>query len=260
MFLNFLNSKNFFWPFSFIWYWLDTSMEMAFCLTANYFKRVFYWFIPQLKRIWIEKTKLCFLNFLDSKNFFWHLLLIWCWCDISIKVAFFWSKCKSEEWFNSFFRISNGYVVRKINCVFWIFWIQKIFSDISYWYDAGVIYRSKWLFVWSKTISEECFNCFFRNSNGYVIRKLNCVFWVFWIQKIFSDISYLYDTDWIYRCKQLSVWLQTNSKEWFNSFFRNWNGYVVRKLNCFFFWIFWIKKIFSDISDLYDTDWIYQCK
>ena len=153
--------KNSFWHFSFIRYWLDKSMEMAFCLTANFFKRVFYWFNPQLKRIWIEKTKLCFLNFLNSKNFFWQFLLIWCWCDISIKVAFWLIENNSEEWFNSFFRNSNRYVVRKLNCVFWIFWIQKTFSDISYWYDADVIYRSKWLLVWSKTNLEEWFNSFF---------------------------------------------------------------------------------------------------
>ena len=136
----------------------------------------------------------------------------------------------------------------------------KIFlSDIFYWYDAGVIYRSKWLFVWSKTNSEECFNSFFRNSSGYVIRKLNCVFWVFWIQKIFSDISPWYDTDVIYRSKWLFVWSKTNSEECFNSFFRNSSGYVIRKLNCVF-WIFWIQKIFSDISYLYDTYRIYRCK
>ena len=44
-------------------------MEMAFCLTANYFKRVFYWFNSQLKRIWIEKTKL-FFEFSEIKKFF----------------------------------------------------------------------------------------------------------------------------------------------------------------------------------------------
>ena len=199
-------------------------MELAFCLTANYFKRVFYWFIPQLKRIWIEKTKLCFLNFLNSKNFFWRLY----WYDADViyrsKWLFVWSKCNSEEWFNSSFRNSKGYVVRKVNCVFWIFWIQKIFSDISYWYDAGVILRSKWLFVWSKINSEEWFISFFRNSNGYVVRKLNCLFRIFWIQKTFSDISYWYNTDVIYRSKGLFVWSKINSEKWFNSFFCNWNG------------------------------------
>ena len=170
-----------------------------------------------------------------------------------------WSKSNSEEWFNSFFRNSNGYVVRKLNCVFWIFWIRKIFSDIFCWYDADVIYRSKWLFVWSKINSGEWFNSFFRNSNRYVVRKLNCVFWIFWIQKIFSDIFYWYDADVIYRSKRLFVWSKINAEEWFNSFFLNSNRYVVRKLNCVF-WIFWIQKIFSDISYWYDTDVIYRSK
>ena len=45
-------------------------MKMALFLNANQFSRVFQWFNPQLKRIWIQKTKLCFLNFLISKIFF----------------------------------------------------------------------------------------------------------------------------------------------------------------------------------------------
>ena len=80
--------KFFFWHFFLIWYWFDISMQISFCLITNHFKRVVWWFFPQFKRICSQKTKLGFLNFLISKNFFWHFLLIWCWCDISIKVAF----------------------------------------------------------------------------------------------------------------------------------------------------------------------------
>ena len=50
-------------------------MEMAFCLTANYLRTVFYWFNPQLKRIWIEKTKLCFFEFSEFKKFFLRFLI-----------------------------------------------------------------------------------------------------------------------------------------------------------------------------------------
>ena len=49
-------------------------------------------------------------------------------------------------------------------------------------------------------------NCFrglfgglFGSSNEYVVRKLTCVFEFSEFKKIFSDISHLYDTDWINR-------------------------------------------------------------
>ena len=62
--------------------------------------------------------------------------------DKSLKTASFLMQTNSIEWFNGLFRNSNGYGVKKLNCVFFlIFFTQKIFSVISFLYDTDLVNR-----------------------------------------------------------------------------------------------------------------------
>ena len=52
----------------------------------------------------------------------------------------------------------------------------------------GDIDANSFLFDY-KPIQKSGLIVFFCNWNGYVVRKLNCVFWIFWFKEHFSDFS-----------------------------------------------------------------------
>ena len=198
-----------------------------------------------------------FFKFPFSKNIFCHFLFLWHQYDISTEVAVWLieNHFKSVVW--AFFGNGNEYVVKKIKSVFWIIWVQILFSDIPFFCDTNMIYRPFWPSHDFRIYSMEWFNNFLAIQKKCSPKKLYIL--SFMISKFSADFPRFYDTNLIYQPQWFSVCFKTSSREWFNGS----SGIYSQKIGtCFWFQrVCFLHFFFCDKKMIYLSKWFsHYCK